>query len=318
LGILLHGAAVVVYPEPVARGCLREKVRDLTRDRRPSVLIAGDSRFESAVIPAVLAKQLGLAEEEVMNIAETACEPAAVIAAYREFAGLFAPEPLMVLNVSFFCINDGAREIVGDELLWPLGWDERLELAGPGRALAAFFLPEKAAWNRLSGLWPVTLRRYGEAGFEAVPGEANLRRWSTDARRRRAQALSHWWYSSPKTDGLRRRQLERDLETLAGQVRLTVVLMPYHPAFTESLESTSANRAEREFREAILALSQQLGFDCLSYSVECLQALDPDLLFHDLVHLNRRGAEVFTNVLARDLFRHHPLYAGTSALTRSR
>lgn len=301
-GVLVHLGASILCPEPVARVDLREKMRALTTDRRPALVVAGDSRMESGVIPGQLAESLGLDHRTAVNLAETACEPAAFMAGFREFGPRFAPQPTIVLNVSFFAVNDGATDILGDEALGSMGFIERCRWVGLSRAVCTSFLPEKAMWQSLMRFWPSGNGDYPEAGFESVPGHANLAGWSPATRRVRAEALRKWWYSNLKLRGIRWQQLGRDIESLAGQnVRLVVVLMPYHPAFLDHIANTPAGQADREFRTDLRALCGRLGIPYREYDAACLGVDNPDHLFHDFLHFNRDGAKLFTGVLARDL-----------------
>ena len=53
---LLHVAAsMIAFPEPIARDGLRHKVMALTATHRPAIIIAGDSRAQKHLIPALMA-----------------------------------------------------------------------------------------------------------------------------------------------------------------------------------------------------------------------------------------------------------------------
>lgn len=301
-GILVHAGAAVLCPEPVARVDLREKIRALTTGQRPSLIVAGDSRMECGVIPAQLAESLGLDSRTAVNLSETACDPSAFMAGFREFAPRFAPEPTIVLGISFFAVNDGATDILGDELLWSMDFVDRYRWVGLSRAVCTAFLPEKAVWQNLMRYWPSGTGDYPEAGFESVPGHANVTGWSAEHRRARAEALRKWWYSDLRTQGIRRQRLGRDLRRLTESgARLVVVLMPCHPAFLAHIAGTASGEADQAFQADVRTLCGQLGITCLEYDATCLGTGDPDRLFHDLVHLNRDGARAFTAALARDL-----------------
>lgn len=300
LAMMFHLVAWLVHPQPVARACLRQKAARLMAERRPTFIIAGDSRSECGIEPRLLAAGLGVPAERVANISEAACDTPAVLSAYREFAGQLGPRPTMVLHVSFFGVNDGARGIVGDELLWRLDARDRLRLAGVSRTFSAWFLPEKAIWQDVMAFWPDGADGYAAAGFESQPGCINTRQWSPTYTRKRANSLAQWWYSGVSIEGIRWRQLCEDLRTLHDDgVNLIVVLMPLHPDFLRL--QTPAAQVEREFRQHVCALCASLGVACLSYDADCLQPGSPDLLFHDLLHLNRDGAAIFTARLARDI-----------------
>ena len=101
----------IVFPDPPAREVLRQKIRTLTAGTPPRVIVAGDSRALSHVDPRVVASQLDLPAEDVVNIAINGCGPSCALAGYREFAGAFADRPVMILSVSFFEVNDRADPV---------------------------------------------------------------------------------------------------------------------------------------------------------------------------------------------------------------
>lgn len=305
VGILgvVHLAAVLVCREPVARPVLRSKFRQLTQ-ADPRVVLIGDSRMKSGVQPALIERSLGLPSSSVVNLAESACDSPAITAAWKEFAPRLGHASLIVLNVSFFAVNDNATDILGDELLWDMSWADRLSTLATTRAVASVFLPEKMLWQRFISLGSWAQSEYRLGGFDSSPATENVQSWSADQRRQRIEALRQWWYTDPKIDGVRWQSLAGTLELLSkSKHELVVLLMPEHPIFVEAIKGTAAGIADQEFRSRVHALCEQRGLRCLDYDAGCLRPGESDLLFSDLVHLNRHGAEAFTPVLAGDLMR---------------
>lgn len=302
LAILVHITAHSIYPEPVARHGLREKTRALTRDHRPSLVVAGDSAFQCAVLPGLLANGLGLPAEQVINMAESACDTPAFVAAYREFHGRFTPEHTVVLNISSFAANDTARKLIGPELLWDLNLHDQIQLAGPARAAASFLSGEQALWRRFLGMFGTTPTGYPSSRFGSrFPGD-HFGMWPPHVRQTEMARYQELWYPGLKFDGVRRQRLERDLRWLrARRMNLVLVLMPFHPAYEAALDRTPAGTAERQFRHSVRSLCRQLGVPCLVYDSSWHGDADPDPLFRDPMHLTRAGAELFTARLALDL-----------------
>jgi len=300
--VAIHLAATAVYTEPVARCGLREKTRILTRDCRPSVVVAGDSAFQCGVLPELLAERLGRPKCDVINIAESACDTPAFLAAYREFAHRLAPSHIVVLNVSSFAANDGAAGLVGEEFLWSLGLRQRLNVTDAGRAIASCFLPEQALWDRLLKLRSGVPAGYPLNGFGARHPGDDVSRWSTPERQRDVNKYARLWYGGLKMNGLRRQRLHDDLRALvADGVHLVVVLMPFHPFYEKAIQGTPAADAESGFRADVRALCRQMGITCLSYRADCLGTPRVDPLFRDMLHFTQQGAVTFTTVLADDL-----------------
>ncbi len=296
---LVHLAGPWCLDQPVAREALRRKAKALTARASPSLVLAGDSRARAGLIPSVFAGELGLPASQVVNISETACDSSAVLFAYREFSSRFAERPVLLLGVSVFSVNDGADQLIGDELLWGLSLWERSQLVSPGRVIASCFLPEKAVWNTCTS-W---LIRPAEApvvdgGYCRMHRQANIAKWSPQARRGAVQTLSTQWYDQPCVNGVRWGKLDRDLQAFVDAgMYLVVVDPPHHPA-VEAYADPQVLQADRQFREQLAQLASRLRIPLLSCPPDWYGRANPDLLFYDLVHLNGAGAELYSRLIA--------------------
>ena len=296
--------SIWVFPRPVAHESLRRKIMVLTEHERPALLIAGDSRAESQVIPEVVAVGTGMSSGEVVNIAERSCEPSAVLAAYAEFADRFAPAPLMLLSVSIFSVNDGANDprCLHDELLWSLGLRDRLRLVPLKRVVQAAFLAERECAQRIAawyhGRRPLTL---SQRGFVSVAEDQRLDPASEHMQRGLAY-LKRYWYCAAALQGIRRRQLEADLrQLLHAGVQVVILDSPEHPAFARAIAGTEMGAANAAFHRQLAELCAELDIPILRYDDTWLAGRDPDALYCDPMHLNRRGAALLSERIAQDL-----------------
>ncbi|MCP4593145.1 MAG: SGNH/GDSL hydrolase family protein [bacterium] len=291
-------------PHPVARASLRHKVIALTEHDRPSLLIAGDSRAEWQVIPAVVSDAARVPVREIVNIAGTACESSAVRAVYREFSGRFAPQPIMLVCLSAWSVNDRSVEgaMLSEETLWSLGFRERLNLVSFPRALSTIFSPERAWGRRLTefvcGTGPVDVL---DRGFSAIPESSSVRR-TPEWTRTRIARIDEAWFGDAVFDGVRWRLMERDLEGLqkAG-VQIVVLDPPMHPVLIGAMAGTSMGAADAQFHRQLRELCGRLRVPLLQYDNDCFGEQDPGAYYDDLLHLNPRGAEVFSACVGRDL-----------------
>ena len=296
--------SVWIVPHPIAREALRNKIITLTEHHRPSLLIVGDSRAQRHVIPEVVANELGTSVDNVVNIASASCESPVVLAAYREFAGRFAPAPIMVISVSVYSVNDRASEpsALSKETLWSLGLTDRLRLASLPRALGVIFLPERELYRRL-------IVRPREPGPAAVPergfvgiAEDRCITLTPEGLRPAMTYVDQVWFNEAEIDGVRWRQLQADLHSLVGAgVQVVVLDSTAHPAFLQAIAGTSVDTTNVRFHGKLRALCERMNIPLLRYGINWAGGADPDTLFYDVLHLNRRGAALLSKLVGRDL-----------------
>jgi hypothetical protein len=304
IGLVHLLVAKWIVPYPVAREALRDKIVALTEGGRPALLIAGDSRAERHVIPDVVAAKVGTAPAAVANIAASACESSAVLAAYREFTNRFAPAPVMVISISLFSVNDRANSYpsLNNEVLWSLGLTDRVRLGGIREAVQATFLPERELYRRLLG-------RALHEHVTAVPGRGYLEvsassclDTSTGIAANALAYIDRVWFNSAVVDGVRWRLLQTDLQTLLDLgVQVVVLDVPEHPALARAFAGTPLAEPHAQFHGNLVTLCRQMGVPLLRYPTDWYGAQNPDLLYYDPMHLNRRGAELLSERIGVDL-----------------
>ncbi len=322
---LIHVLAGLAYPEPIARDSLRDKVLTLTAGGRPSLLVAGDSRAASQVIPEVLAGVLGVAGSEVVNIGTPAGEPAVALAAYREFAPRFSHRPIMLLSVGIWSVNDCLHEgvFLGNETLWSLGFIDRWRLTSGAHAIRAVFLPERACaaglirrcWPDeppdpvtrliLSGVMPGGMV-FGRApasmcdrGYVRVTEDVTA---DPEGFARTTRGVANLWYIGARLDGIRWRLFEANLDRLlADGVQVVLLDTPQHPAVLAALEGTSGAEAADRFHRQLVEVGERKGVPLLSYDGQVFEGRCQDRLFGDASHVNAAGATILSERIGRDL-----------------
>jgi hypothetical protein len=290
--------ATFVFPEPMPRRDVRRKLLALTRDARPQLIIAGDSRAECGLIPGMLAETLDLDPRTAINIAAPACDLPGVLAGYREFAGRFARKPIVIISVSIVEVNDRADEqLIGDETLWSIDAADRFRLASPKRAVASLFLPERELVRR-TVVGPLLLRGDAQATVadQGYRGETSRHHYPPELLAREIAKLDLAWYNQPVLDGMRWRlfcDAVRTLRTLGAQVVL--LDSPAHPGLVAATAGTPIADADHRFREQLRAFCRVESVPLLHFTAEqlCSDAAgtsDPASSFVSLLHLNRIGA----------------------------
>ena len=295
-------ASVLVYPYPVAPSRLRHKVLALTQNDRPSLLIAGDSRAEWHIIPDLVAERVGVPQSAVVNIAVQNCESAAVWAGYREFARRFSPRPIMLLSVSFWSVNDShnrGTQLVNDETLWSMKLTDRLRIVPVQRALMSTFLAEKTLWRRMTVSVAASCTPVRERGFLGVDKHITM---PPDALAQCISDVQQSWFAGAKVNGVRWRELVANLRKLLNAgVQLVILDAPEHPALLAALQGSPGGEANDRYHRQLAQLGETLSIPVLRYGSDRFTGLDPNILYFDLLHLNREGAALLSAWVGDDL-----------------
>ncbi len=307
--VLIHIGATALYPRPIARDDLRQRVRTLTAAAaEPLILVAGDSRAHSQVIPRVVAEQVGVSSKTVVNIAAPRSATPTARALYNEFAGRFSRRPLMILNVSLAYGNDGANPTwyLTDELLWSLNLLDRYRVAGTSRAALATFMPERAlyrackhkAMDWLGGGADQVVDHGGYRG-NGVNKDMPLPSAEWD---RQIDIYRRNWFGTANVSGAKWQQLRRDIQALldAG-VRVVMTDMPEHPEFHRRLAGTMMERVNSAFDRGLQELAAELSIPLWNYNWSNLGLNNPDDYFVDALHLNEQGALKLSGLVGQDI-----------------
>ena len=300
---LIHGViSIGIFPQPVAREEIRDRVIAVTRDHRPSIVIAGDSRAAWQLIPEALSVVLSARPQDAVNIALKNSGTAPVAAVFRELGHRFAPSPIVVLSVSIWSVNDRTPAFADDdEILWSLSWLDRLRLVGPARAMQTAFLAERRLWQRagsLLTLQPAEASNREFFGHEAGPAE----RFTPEGIQRQIDFLNSTWYARPKLDGIRWRRMEADLQSLVDAgVQVVLFDGPQHPALGAGIAGTAAGRADDLFHRRLAVLAKRLNILILRYQDDWYDNEDAADIYYDVMHVTRRGAEILSARVGQDL-----------------
>ena len=303
IAALAHAVVVtVLLPHVIAREEIRNKVLALTHNSRPRLVIAGDSRAARQLIPAVITAQLGWADSDAANIAVDNGGTTPVWAAYREFSHRFAPSPILIVSVSIWSVNDRTQTILpDDELLWSMGLFDRLRLVSPKQALAATFIPERRLLQRIQNGFLPSVPMVQNRGFLGNPTRAS-ENFLSDVVKRQLSLLDVTWYRGPELDGIRWRQLEKNMTDLL-EAGAQVVLFdgPRHPLLLERIADTPAGRADTLFQVRLADLAGRLDVPLLHYDADWHAGFEPNEVFFDVLHVNRKGAALLSQRVGWDL-----------------
>lgn len=304
IAILAAAHLVVTHlPHPVLlRDRLARKVIALTRNAKPSVVIAGDSRALGGLNPTALARALDVPWAETISIAQSESEPAAFRAAFETYRDRFAPQPVFILNLTATSVDDSRTAFLGMESIQRMSWSQRIRNLGLTDALASLTLPERSLWEKLLRHTVAPIPAPAEQGFSNSSSPTGITNWSAATRTQRARAVIENWFSDAMIDGYRWELMKQDLTALkASNAQPVVVAMPLHPRLLAELATAEDGSIEVRLRRKLDRLCRKLQIPYLDYAVSDLPGIVPDRAFKDMIHLTRQGAEVLTVRLAGDL-----------------
>lgn len=302
IGVAVHLFAVHWRDTgPIVADELALRIERLTSEKRPAVIVAGDSRAAMGIHPIELARGLGIEEEDVISIATLSCDSTRTLSMFQRYRSRFAPEPVMVLSVSLFSVND-ASVLLSLEQLYSIPFWDRLGLnATKSKQLRCLVLPELDTLARL-GLrdWVIHGEEpsFSERGFRS-----SVTRWrpSPETLPQQRQEQAFYWCPSLALHEQRWVCLVRDLSSLKEMgVQVVVVDMPIHPVFMKEMLGTLYEMGLEQFRSDLAHLCGTLDIPYLRYDATCLGA-DLSQLWRDAAHLNRYGAVPLTTTLAGDV-----------------
>jgi hypothetical protein len=264
---------------------LEGKLRSLVGDET-TVIVAGDSRAEGQVVPAVIERRTG---RRAANIATSSQDLVTLSNALKRH-DLPAAGRVLIVSASLFQVNDGAIDVgyMSTACLLNMTTRERARvyldrLGSPWSPLAFNFREDPAA--------EIAQDRLREKGFVAIDKQLSLPL-------PKVLLNAHPWYRKVDLDGARWRIFQDALDRLAAAgFRIYILDPPVSPAWRAYTAGTFVDAAEREFAAMLLSVTQKytnvsvLDF----YSVPDQRLSDEQ--FADIQHLNRAGAELFTGLL---------------------
>jgi len=250
------------------------------------VLVAGDSRAERQIVPAVIETVTGW---KAANIGTNACDLITLQNAIVRHP-LPASVRVLIVSASIFQANDGAIDAgyMSTACLLNMTPWERIRvyadrLGSPWSALDFQFIEGPPA--------PIGELRLREGGLLPVEKQLALPLPKTLLDR-------HPWYRNLSLSGARWRIFREALGRLAERdVRIYLVQSPASPAWRGYTAGTFVDAGEREYSamlETAVAPYPNVRF------LDFYTTIDPQLgneSYYDIQHLNRRGAEAFTRTI---------------------
>lgn len=290
----LFGKAPAVTVSPVERAlCI------LDPDGSAGILVAGDSRAQYHLVPALLEEATGRKAVNVAQWLHLGGDPVTLVNALRRRPEALASRPVLVLSVTIDALNDlGFKGLPMVNLFnWRLR-DHARVLAERQKAYPRFFfshmLPSVGALIR--NRWTGRAFRCG-ADIHRPPRLLASRGFEVYEGRKRA-AL--WRMPQDEEDylleGGQWRNLRASLDWLSGAPVRDIVLInaPMDTAWLRASDGPVPVAMQDRFSRMLeKEASRHPKVTYLDFFRHPLPQLT-DSMFHDQTHLNREGAEVFS------------------------
>ncbi|MDQ5955137.1 MAG: hydrolase family protein [Patescibacteria group bacterium] len=289
--------AVIESPATTKRAYLDDKIARLITNtpERPRVIVAGDSRAQSNIIPRVLDAEL---KTNTANVAVGVGLLYQTVDALKK-ADALNHQSLIIISVSSYQISDGFvldADPIDVEVIAHKQWGVQKIMDARNyfdnqydyyfNRLKTFLRPDVSDPERMSEEVFAAKGYTEKKGLFASTSGPN----TTDE-----------VYQNVTVGGVKQKKFEEALRTL-GATNDTVVIIepPYAPSAWRAYDGTNAKTTEEQFADIIhsaIAPYPNMHMKHYALTPTTLQ----DSAFADSVHLNKAGAEIFTKQLARDV-----------------
>jgi hypothetical protein len=259
----------------------------------PAVIVAGDSRAERHVDPAVIESRL---KTSAVNVAVSSGEMISVAKTFDRY-DILAAKPVLILSATSFQYNNGA--IDHDSL----SMDSVVEMPWIQQVLVVREKLPEMAYRKIRMYWDLgkkkkLLKDYPEKGFVGVDTilSATVDQLSTIGLEQ--GKTRHPWYKDLRPGEPKATILADAIDRLA-QSGCPIILFtpPVSPVFREYIKGTWIDQYEREYSAFLQRVADRHpNIHFLDFYQNWTDEF-PNDQFYDIQHLNRTGAQKLTAIL---------------------
>lgn len=263
-------------------------------DDGTTVIVAGDSRAETQVVPEVIERATGL---RTANVATPAGDLATLSRAIGRY-GALARARALIVSTSIFQVNDAviAPGYLSTACLLDMTLVEKLVVyrRAPGQLLATL---ATVPFERVQGTEAAPAASYEPCRWKGFVGREGTLKLPVSILLD-PHTTEHVWYRDQHLHGARWRVFRNALGRLAASnVRVFLLQAPVSPAWRAYTTGTFVDRAEREFSGMLAETAgRYANVRFLDFYTQPDQRLE-DGMFYDIQHLNTAGAVIFTQIL---------------------
>lgn len=260
---------------------------------KPAVIVAGDSRAERHVDPAVIESRL---HASAVNVAVSSGEMISVAKTFEHY-DILKNKPVLIVSATSFQYNNGA--IDHDSL----SMDSVVEMPWLQQILVVREKLPEMAYRKIRmylglGKKSKLLKNYAEKGFVGVEGKltATVDQLHTigieDGKTR------HPWYKDLRPGAPKETILADAIDRLARSgCRIILFTPPVSPVFREYIKDSWIDRYEQDYSAFLKRTAERHpNIHFLDFYQNWTDEF-PNENFYDIQHLNRTGAQKLTAIL---------------------
>jgi len=288
------------YITYIEQARVEDKIQQLVvrAPQAPQAIIAGDSRAEDNVIPALFTQQSGLSLANVGSGGEILSQAYEALAASKALN----QHRLIIMSVSIYNIGDGMLDAVHDDPRIinkePWGRQKIKDILSYAHAFADYYIEHFK--NTLRFDTPdnihISTALLATGGYDAQDSTLVVPAGSTPPNPDTS------WYNDARSGGLHQEEFVQSLQKL-GDSNDTIVIYigPIAPLWKESSEPANIQAADQQFAKVIeQAIAPYPNMHFIDFQDQNNPTMQNDM-FADRVHLNATGAAAFTTLLVDTL-----------------
>lgn len=260
---------------------------------KPAVIVAGDSRAERHVDPAVIENRL---KTSAVNVAVSSGEMISVAKTFKRY-DILKDKPILIVSATSFQYNNGA--IDHDSL----SMDSVVEMPWIQQILVVREKLPEMAYRKIRMYLGLSknkklLKNYAEKGFVGVEGKLSATVDQLVTIGIENGKTHHPWYKDLRPGGPKEIILTEAIDRLA-ESGCPIVLFnpPVSPVFREYIQGSWIDQFEKDYSAFLQRTAQQHpNIRFLDFYQNWTDQF-PNEDFYDIQHLNRIGARKLTAIL---------------------
>ena len=259
----------------------------------PAVIVAGDSRAERHVVPAVIEERL---KTSAVNVAVSSGEMISVAKTFDRY-DILADKPILILSATSFQYNNGAidHDSLSMDSVVEMPWIQQIQVCREKLPELAY---RKIRMYLELGKKKKLLKDYPEKGFVGVDTVLSATLDQLSGIGLEPGKTRHPWYKDLRPGQPKAIILADAIDRLA-QSGCPIVLFtpPVSPVFREYIKGTWIDQYEREYSAFLKRTADRhSNIHFLDFYQNWTDEF-PNDQFYDIQHLNRTGAQKLTAIL---------------------
>jgi len=266
------------------------------------IVVAGDSRAERQLIPALFKSELNL---ETVSIAKDVGDVMSLVYANKKYE-IADSNKVFVMCLSSLLTNDGAYKN------WFMSQASMTEI-GLIKRILLFKNDYIENWyHRMGLIWDDLINdkrgiglaqedvRVKDGGYISVNEQLDINNFSKNDLN--PQTTKHLWYRKPNNKGIRKTVFENSIEQFAETgAKIILIQSPMAPAWRSYVDENYMHQLELDHSKLLIELASQYKNVWAIDFYTKQPSIFTDKLFYNATHLNNLGAVIFTTAVIDSL-----------------